>query len=279
MSKVCVLNSGALNGVTCYSVDAHKGLIPDGVGLRKLGLDSTTPLQFMGDKGSGSDVRFTPDSEKVVTTFKGNNKPATTGHIVVFDVSASGDVAAEGVDNQVKPFGGLFGMAFKPSYPKLMVISDVGFGGGLVELDYETNGASLVNVENSTTFAASCWTAYSSGTDMTYLISAAAPNFGKVDPVTGDLEGFITYSMDLMGGFDTIIDGTTAYFLGAISAIGVLDVASGELLQTFDYSGTERPYWTGMAIYPSGEGYGYGHGGPHGWQGHGGKPGHEGSGW
>ncbi|CAJ2503473.1 Uu.00g108670.m01.CDS01 [Anthostomella pinea] len=267
LEKACVLNGGALNGVTCFCVDAKRGLVPDGVGLRKLGLNSTTPVQFVGEKGSGSDIRFTPGSEKLVATFKGDNMPATLGHILVFDVSGQGEVATKGTDNQVSPLAAPFGFVFDPNEPDLMLISDINFGGVLAKLDYETNGASLVKVQNSSTFAASCWAAYSSGTNMSYLISAMAPNFGKVDPVSGDLGGFVTFPKSLGGAFDTIIDGTTAYFLSGTSAIGVLDVASGALLQSFDYSGSDRHFWTGMAIYPNGEGYGHGkgHGGHGGW--------------
>lgn len=254
-----------MNGITCFSVVDKHGLVPDGMGLRKLGLDATTPPLFGGPKGSGSDIRFSPDSKKLVATFKGDTAPATLAHIFVFDVSDEGEVAAEGPDDHASPLAAIFGFVFNPSDPSLMLITDAAFGGALVKLDYGTDSVSIVHIENSTMFAGSCWAAYSPSTGMGYLIDAGAPNFGKVDLQSGDLDGFITFSTELGGAFDTVIDGTTAYFLSAVSALGVLDVASGELLQRFEYSGSERQFWTGMAMYPNGDGYRYG------WYRHGGK--------
>ena len=150
----CFLNGGAVNGVTCYAVDSEKGLVPDGVGLRTLGFSARTPPQLGGPKGSGSDIHFTIDSSKLITTFKGTTKPVSLGHISVFNVDQNGDVAATFTDNSMEPFDAPFGFALSEEDPTKMYISDATFGGVLTTLDYSTDKISIDGVVNSTKIAA-----------------------------------------------------------------------------------------------------------------------------
>lgn len=250
--KACVLNGGAVNGVTCYNVDAMKGLVPDGVGLREFGFSATTPPELGGAKGSGSDVQFNSDSSKLIVTFKGDNMPATLGHTVVFDVSKSG-VAATYTDNMVKPINQPFGFALDGQDPSALFISDVTVGGGFtVSLDDDTNMISVVGVANNSALAASCWAVYSYSTNAFYAIAAASPYMAAVSPSAGSLEKLVTYDSSLGGAFDTVVVGDVAYSLTATTNIAVIDLTNGNVLQEFEYGTAEdRPFWTGMAMWPA----------------------------
>lgn len=68
----CVLNGGAVAGVTCFDVDATSGLSVSG-SLRQLGrnvINETTPPT--GPPGSAAQVFFDPESTGVFVTVKGN---------------------------------------------------------------------------------------------------------------------------------------------------------------------------------------------------------------
>jgi hypothetical protein len=246
-----VLNGGAVNGVTCYLVHPQQGLVPDGVGLRGFGLPGTTPAQLFGKKGSGSDIQFTGDSSKLIGVYKGNNKPMTLGHIFVFDVDDSGNVASTGTDNRVDPLQGPFGFALSGSNKEELYITDAAFGGVLVSLDYETDKISALSVVNNTAFAVSCWAVWSPTTNLFYDVNAGSTNFGEVDS-TGKVTGVINYKKALGGGFDAVAAADKLYALTAINAIVVVDVESGDMLQDFKYSDlSDRPFWTGLAMYPA----------------------------
>jgi len=251
-AAACVLNGGAINGVTCYCVHAKQGLVPDGVGLREFGFPATTPAQLGGAKGSGSDLQFSGDSTKLISVFKGRNKPTMTlGHISVFEVDQDGKIAATATNNRVDPIQIPFGFALNGNDLQQMYITDAAFGGVVVSLDYGTNKVSAVAVVNSTSFAASCWAVWSSTTNTYFDINAASTNIGRVDP-SGKLLGLINYPKELAGGVDSVVDGTMLYMMTATNAIAVLDIQSGSLLQTFDYSTSDdRQFWTGLAMYPA----------------------------
>ena len=250
--KACALNGGAINGVACYTVDAEKGLVPDGVGLRAFGLPGTTPAQLGGAKGSGSDIQFSGDSSKLIAIYKGNNKPKMTlSHIYVFDVDGSGNVAATGTDNRVSPLQIPFGFALDGNNLDQFYVSEAAFGGVLVSLDYSTNKISELAVVNNTAFKASCWAVWASATDTFYDINAASPNIGRVSS-DGDLESIIDYPTALGGGVDSVVDGTTLYMMTAVNVIARIDLVSGKTLQQFKYaSAGNRPFWTGLAMWPA----------------------------
>ncbi|KAK5174435.1 uncharacterized protein LTR77_001515 [Saxophila tyrrhenica] len=201
----------------------------------------------------GSDLQFSIDSTKLISVFKGRNKPTTTlAHISVFDVDETGEVAATATDNRVDPIQIPFGFAFNGNNPEQFYITEASFGGVLVSLDYATNKVSALEVVNSTSFAASCWAVWSSITDTYYDINSVTPSVGKIDS-TGMLEGFIKYDKSLEGGFDAVLDGEKLYMLtGPANVIIVINVRTGKVLQKFEYGTMEdRPFWTGMAMYPA----------------------------
>lgn len=249
-STACVLNGGATNGVSCYSVSHKHGLVPDGVGLRNFGYNATTPGQLNGYSGSGSDIQFATNSSKLVSTFKGAGTTGL-GHIDVFDVDSNGDISKNYTDNQIAPLGGVFGFSWSGSEPGHMFVSDVAFAGSLLSLDFTTNKFTEIATSNSSKFAASCWTVWSPTTDLYYNINAGSPYIGEID-AAGKLENIIEFNSTLAGATDTAVYGATAYMLTFLNVINVMDLQSGKALQMYDY-GTEadRPYWTGMALYPA----------------------------
>lgn len=254
LKKACVLNGGPTNGVTCYHVDPTKGLIPDGKGLREFGYDFVTPPVLMGSKGSSSDIQFSPDSSKLVTTSKGTLIPSSTlAHIDVFSVGKDGLVETEFRDYPSARFSLPFGMAFDPSKPAEVFVTDAGFGAVLYSIDGRTNQLNTIKIVNSTAAAgASCWAVFSEATGLFYNLDAGIPTIGKVSPIDGAVEGTITVDASFQGIFDGAVRGSLLYFLSFTNKIGVVDLVSGKTIQIFDYATPDdRPHWTGMAIYSS----------------------------
>lgn len=232
-------------------MDDNVGLVPDGIGLRKFGYASTTPPQLFGAKGSGSDIQFSGDSMKLITTFKGRNMPKMTlGHISIFDVDEAGNVSKTWTPNRVSPIVQPFGFALSGKSLNELYISDATFGGVLVSFDYETNKVTALSTVNETSFgaAASCWAVYSEDTGYFYDINAGSPNFGIVSS-EGELIEHVDYKKALGGGVDSVAAGGKLYMLTATNAIAVFDLGSDKLMQTYRYGDlSERPYWTGLAM-------------------------------
>jgi hypothetical protein len=244
----CVLNGGAVNGVACFCVHPTKGLVPDGVGLREFGYSSTTPPQLGGKKGSGSDIQFNGDSSKLITTFKGVSKPSALGHISVFDVDNSGNVAKHFTDNQVSPLNAIFGFALNGNDLSEFYVTEAAFGGALISLDSTTNKVSALATVNDSSLVASCWAVWASATDTYYDIFAGSPSIVEVDSA-GKMDGTIDFNKKLGGGVDSVVYRTTLYTMTAINAIVAIDLTSGKHLQTYKYANADnRPYWTGLAM-------------------------------
>ena len=72
---------------------------------------------------------------------------------------------------------------------------------------------------------------------------------------TGATLGVLAIDAAFNGAFDSVIDGTTAYFLSAVASVGVFDVAKNATVQNLDLSGVtgvdSRQWWTGIAMYPA----------------------------
>lgn len=92
---------------------------------------------------------------------------------------------------------------------------------------------------------------WSSTTDSYYVIAAASPYVGQINPA-GALVKTLTIPSALGGLFDTALNGAVAYSLSQTNIIAVIDLASGDVLQEYSYStASDRPFWTGMAMWPS----------------------------
>src|SRR5947207_7717037 len=66
LRMACVVNGGAKDGVTCFSVDAAKGLDTLDTAPRPFNIGQSTPPS--GPLGTVSDIFFAPDNSSLIVT-------------------------------------------------------------------------------------------------------------------------------------------------------------------------------------------------------------------
>lgn len=107
--QVCVLNGGAVNGVSCY-VLTSRGLNPLPNTVRSLGLNHTTPENTAGSVG---DILFSRDGKTLFATVKGIT-PAI-GFIASWAVASDGTLS-KNFTAIPATLGGRVRPPFPPSY-------------------------------------------------------------------------------------------------------------------------------------------------------------------
>src|ERR1700709_289927 len=124
----CVMNGGAVAGITCYSTDHAKGLKPLG-GLRPIALGQTTPP--VGPPGTVSDLVFNPSSTALIAVVKGNGKDP--GYIYAYPVRHDGSISTTPVIS--RPAGLLvdFSISFLGDDSRA-VITDPAYGASIVHI-------------------------------------------------------------------------------------------------------------------------------------------------
>ena len=256
LKTACVVNGGAKAGVSCFTADHAKGLTPIGPLRPFRAYNQTTPPS--GPPLTTSDIEFNPSSTAVFVTVKGDGMatPPKQGYIYAWPVQ-KGTVSMKPAIS--RPPGLLvdFSIDFLGCDTSAL-ITDPAFGASIVSITYpslEVTEARHVSVSNQ---AAICWGAYSRRFNSAYLIDAGNPNITSLDPVSGSIKGAIRYDPQVMGGFDTAIDRTSMYVLGADSSVVVIDLAGSnhgkEPVQKQHFSLAAQGvagHWQGMAIYPS----------------------------
>jgi len=89
--NVCVLNAGQNNGVSCYTVDLRKGLVPIPNSVRSLNQKLTTPPA--NQDNTPSQILFSDDGKRLFASVKGSK--TATGFVAAWtvndDVSLSPD--------------------------------------------------------------------------------------------------------------------------------------------------------------------------------------------
>ncbi|KAF8629516.1 hypothetical protein AX17_005642 [Amanita inopinata Kibby_2008] len=90
---VCALNGGAVNGVSCFTVDKRRGLSPIPGGARHLGVNETTPP--FGGPSSLSQVIFTEDDKYLIASAKGDTTENTHGFLAVWSVASDGSLSKQ----------------------------------------------------------------------------------------------------------------------------------------------------------------------------------------
>lgn len=210
-------------------------------------LNQTTPPT--GPPKTASQIQFAPDSSYLLANVKGDAMPnGMPGTNFVYPVT-NGKVSTTAVVTQVQNMTGNFGFTF--TAPDKVLMSDVVYGGSSLSIgqDFKTVETSRVTGDNAT----SCWAAHSSELDKGYIVNAGNASFGVVDSKTGSFDGPLEFDPAFMGIFDTVVDGTTAYFLSGIAALGVVDLTCtcGTTLQKLDLSSDfpSRKDWQGLAMY------------------------------
>ena len=259
LKQACVLNGGAKAGVACYKVDEKNGLFPLDTALRLIpGFEQSTPP--LGPPNTASQVSFAPSSRFLIAIAKGNM--TTPGVIAAYPVQ-DGQVSTKPVVSRIPDLKTNFGSVFLQPYSRLFM-TDGDTGGASLFANPRSLEMKQVAVANaSSSLKASCWANWSPELDRVYAIGSGKPTMASVDAQTGALKGIVNFDKSFMGAFDTVIDGTKAYFLAATPQIAVIDLASAkdggsaETIQSLDLSGDgtagvgNRTFWEGLAMYPN----------------------------
>lgn len=253
MFPACVINGGAIGGVSCFSADHAKGLTPLG-GLRSITLNQSTPP--VGPPGTVSDLAFNPSQTALFATVKGS--PTTPGTIYVYPVTSDGAVSTTPTIS--RPSGLLidFSISFLDGDDKA-VITDPAYGASLVDIspNFQVTVSKKVAVPGQ---GAICWSEYSSRFNTIFLMDAGSANITLVDPSSGAIKGAVVqpnFSV-ARGSLDTRADRTYLYVLRGGPYVSVLDNSGlnhGEIpreIQSLDLTSLgARQGFMGMAIYPS----------------------------
>jgi hypothetical protein len=246
----CVINGGAVAGVTCFSTDHAKGLSPQG-GLRPIALGQTTPP--VGPPGTVSDIVFNPSETALFVSIKG--APPTPGSIYVYPV-VHGAVSATPVISKPATLLVDFSLNFLGSDDKA-VITDPAYGASLVDISpsYTVTVSKQIVVANE---KAICWATYSDRFNSIALLDGGSPDVTLVSPETGAITGVVALDAANAGALDSALDRTFMYILRGGSAVTVLSdmgLTHGKVpteLQSLDLSALgSRQGFQGMAIYPS----------------------------
>ncbi|KAF8329264.1 hypothetical protein F5887DRAFT_1184066 [Amanita rubescens] len=92
-NMVCALNSGTINGVSCFQFDPKIGLTPLANATRYLNLEQTTPPS--GPDNTVGQVIFRKYDTALVVIVKGAqfNTPVTPGHLAEWDINPDGSLS------------------------------------------------------------------------------------------------------------------------------------------------------------------------------------------
>ncbi|KAF8638972.1 hypothetical protein AX17_001804 [Amanita inopinata Kibby_2008] len=87
---LCALNTGKVNNINCFTVDARRGLSPLPNTTRSLGLPQSNPPT--APTNTGSQLAFTPDDQQLIVSVKGVPNP---GRMSIYDVAADGSLSEQ----------------------------------------------------------------------------------------------------------------------------------------------------------------------------------------
>ncbi|KAF5343202.1 hypothetical protein D9756_003435 [Leucocoprinus leucothites] len=184
-NMACAVNGGAINGVSCYSIDQQKGLVPIQNTVRSLGLNQTTPAT--GPAGSASQVVFTEDGNRLVVSVKG--VPPQPGFFAVWDVQADGSLS-ENFQSIAPAKGGLlpFSMTVIPGKNAIFA-TDAGIGFDIFDLAAAGSSQgqnSTATGDRSSSNAidgqvATCWSTFSPSTGNFYLTDIGTSTITEVN--------------------------------------------------------------------------------------------------
>ncbi|THU97699.1 hypothetical protein K435DRAFT_965340, partial [Dendrothele bispora CBS 962.96] len=175
---VCALNSGEVNGVSCFSVSANS-VAPLTQTQRSLGLNQTTPST--GPPGSPSQIFISPDGQNVVVSVKGIDASAP-GYLAIWDIT-NGTLSTNSNTIPV-PTGGQLPFGFVPiANEQAFVVADPAIGFNIMDMSGQNRSAAYP-IDGQ---KAVCWAAFSSKTGNYYVIDAGASLITEI-AVDGDLK-------------------------------------------------------------------------------------------
>lgn len=183
---------------------------------------------------------------------KGGAAPNSTelGTVFVYPVQ-NGRVMQNATTTQIPGMTGNWGFTFLGDDRVFM--SDIVIGGALLSMGSDYKLSMLANTSSAMkNYSAPCWSAWSPPLGTAYVIDAGMPHMAAVDIASGNISHWVDVNPSLMGLFDTVVDGTKAYFLAATAMIGEVDLVSGKMTQSFGGFGMDFPNrtnWQGLAMY------------------------------
>ncbi|EKM78788.1 hypothetical protein AGABI1DRAFT_85693 [Agaricus bisporus var. burnettii JB137-S8] len=260
--KVCALNSGAHDGVSCYTLDLEKGLIDIPNTVRPVGLNQTTPST--GTSGTVSTIAFSEDESKLFVAVKGTTPEANfdehPGFFAVWDIQADGSLSEKYLRVPV-PEGGQQPFSFTP-IPGQNALLGADGGAGFYIWDLSTLDQGIPGPRSSVTpvigRSAVCWSRYSSCTGNFYVVDGVISNITQVT-LDDDLKPTSVINFP-QGIFDTTLDFDIVpvndqdhmYILAAnATALRVMQLAPNEInqLQSIDLAAPSAT--VGLTINPN----------------------------
>ncbi|KAF8629513.1 hypothetical protein AX17_005639 [Amanita inopinata Kibby_2008] len=170
---VCVLNGGAVNGVSCFNIDKKKGLSLIPGSTHHMGVNETTPP--FGAPGSLSQVIFSEDDKNLIVSGKGSTGENTYGYLAMWSVAPDGSLSEQFRTANTTNIGQApFGIS-KISGSNALLVSDAALGYDIWSFsdgDLTTAQASVSTFPIPNQIA-SCWSAHSPTTGSYFIIDAA----------------------------------------------------------------------------------------------------------
>ncbi|KAJ6564779.1 hypothetical protein B0H19DRAFT_1259190 [Mycena capillaripes] len=175
-NRVCVVNGGKINGVSCYTFKAGVGLTPLSNTIRSLNLNQTTPAT--GPSNTPSQIIFSPDEKQLVVSVK-------SGFLAVWDVNSDGSLSTDfqTVAGGILPFSLLY-VANKNA----VIASDPGVGYDIFNID--TNSTVSFPIPGQTL---TCWSVFSKESGNFYMVDVGVStiteqyNLGTDGPIDTDI--------------------------------------------------------------------------------------------
>ncbi|KAJ7756453.1 hypothetical protein DFH07DRAFT_480073 [Mycena maculata] len=179
-NMVCAVNGGFVNGVSCYSVDKTKGLVPIANTVRSLNLNQTTPAT--GPAGSVSHVIFNEANTQLIASVKG--VPPTPGILAVWDIASDGSLSQDFTAVQPSTGGLLpFSMTVIPGKNAILATDA---GDGVDVFDFNNPPAAGVATGNSSNLpiegqGATCWSSFSQQTGNFYVTDIGTSEITEIN--------------------------------------------------------------------------------------------------
>lgn len=247
-----MLTGGNEAGVQCFHADATYGLQPLAP-IRPIGspyIDNTNPPK--GPFGTASQLSFTPRSDAVVVTIKGNPSasPPVAGTILVYPIDRRGDIAKHPKVTQFANSPIPFSFSFTEWNEFFLV--DPSFGGELITInrDYSLTQTAYTNITGQ---KATCWSATNLNIGKVYGVDAASNNLWTLNAQTLAMETPISFTEpnNGLGLFDSVVLPNGMYYgLTGEDGIQSLNTNNGAQGMYFDTTSVApRGQLTGMAYW------------------------------
>ncbi|KAJ7082569.1 hypothetical protein C8R44DRAFT_652594 [Mycena epipterygia] len=190
-NRLCVVNSGKINGVSCYSFNSRDGLSPLKNTIRSLKLNQTTPATG-GAVTTPGQIIFSADEKQLIVSVKAS-------FLAIWDINPDGSLSSDfrSASGGTSPFG----LVHVPGRNAIFA-ADPARGYDIFNLDGKLqNATASIPVANQ---RAICWSAHSNESGNFYTIDVARSTITEVH-VTSSLNSTIVkqYNLGTDGPLDT----------------------------------------------------------------------------